>query len=254
MISTYGEKQYKSANDRLLEKQLSNFFKKHIPQVGGTELRDFLSNKILEFLDQYMPLKDRIKPGQMLWTAVSKKTRPDSRNVEYKPVVLTLVTKDEIEDLTNEKATPEQLIGQTIARILTEAYDQDALISMRDIGLIMKRCTSSISKRRINYENKNNVVLPTPAVLQDMGSGITHKVVIIKKALLEKREMSQIRNETGHTQRAIDKYLKDYRRVEMLLDDNKNIDYISRVTRLRKHLVKQYEEIYCEIKFAQLQH
>lgn len=254
MISTYGEKQYKSAHERLLEKQLSNFFKEHIPQVGGPELRNFLSNKILEFLDQYMPIKDRIKPGQMLWTAVSKHTRPDSKKVEYKPVVLTLVTKNEIEDLVNEKATPEQLIGETIARILNEAYEQDALVSMRDIGLIIKRCTSSISKRRVTYETKNNIVLPTPAVLQDMGSGITHKVVIIKKILLEKKDMAQIRNETGHTQEAIDRYLKDYRRVEMLLDDKKNVDFITRVTRLRKHLVKQYEDIYCEIKFAQLQH
>lgn len=252
MISTFGEKHYKSAHGRLLEKQLSNFFKKHLPQVGGPDLRDFLSSKLLDFLDQYMPRKDRLQPGQMLWTAISKYTRADSKKVEYKPVVLTLVTKDEISDLVNEKATPPQLVGRTVARIINEAYEQDALLSMRDIALIIKRTDSTISQFKNDYEKEHNIVLPTPAVLQDMGSGITHKVVILKKLLLEKKEMSQIRNETGHTQGAIDRYLKDYRRVEMMLEDNKGIEYISKVTRLTKHLVKQYEDIYCEIKYSKL--
>lgn len=252
MISTYGEKHYKSAHGRLLEKQLSDFFKKHLPQIGGPDLREFISIKLLDFLDQYMPRKDRVQPGQMLWTAVSKYTRADSSKAEYKPVVLTLITKEEIDILINEKATPTQLTEKVVARIIEEAYEQEALLSMRDIALILKRCPSHVSEIRARYEKKKNVVLPTPAVLHDMGSGITHKVVILKKLLLEKKDMAQIRNETGHTQGAIDRYLKDYRRVEMLLDDNKNVDYISRVTRLRKHLVKQYEDIYCEIKYTKI--
>ena len=43
-------------------------------------------------------------------------------------------------------------------------------------------------------------------------------------------------------------YLKDYRRVEILLDDNKSIEYISKVTNMRPYLVREYENIYKESK------
>ncbi len=248
MILTDAEKHYKSANKRLFNSLLENFFAEHIPQVGGPELRKYLAVKLIDFIEIYMPLKNRIKPGQMLWTAVSKDTRADSKKVQYKPVVLTLVTKDEIKNLTDGKSTPSKLLDNVIPRILNEAYKQDALLSMRDIGLILKRQPGNISTKRKAYEEKNNIVLPTPASLQDMGSGVTHKVLILKKILLEKKEMNVVRSETKHTQQAIDRYLKDYRRIEMLLDSNKNIEFAKRVTGMSKHLIKQYKEIYNETK------
>jgi hypothetical protein len=199
----------------------------------------------------YMPLKDRLKPGQMLWTAVSKHTRADSKKVRHKPVVLTLVTEEEIKSLVNEETSPPGLLTNAINRLLHEAYKQDALLSMRDIGLILKRTPGNISTLRNQYEIEHNTVLPTPATLQDMGSGVTHKVLILQKILLEKKDMYQVRNETNHTQQAIDRYLKDYRRVEMLLNDDKNLEYIHRVTGMSKHLIKQYKEIYNETKCLQ---
>jgi hypothetical protein len=81
-----------------------------------------------------------------------------------------------------------------------------------------------------------------------MGSGVTHKGLILRKLLIEKKDMSVVRNETRHTQPAIDRYLKDYRRVEMLLDDNKEIMYIAQITRMSIQLILQYKNIYDEVK------
>lgn len=251
MIATYGEKHYNSANKRLFKNLIGHFFMEHVPQIGGPELREFLAYKLIDFIEMYMPLKDRLKPGQMLWTAVSKHTRADSKKVRYKPVILTLVTEEEIKSLVNEETSPPGLLTNAIVRLLHEAYKQDALLSMRDIGLILKRMPGNISILRKQYEIEHNTVLPTPATLQDMGSGVTHKVLILQKILLEKKDMYQVRNETNHTQQAIDRYLKDYRRVEMLLDDDKELEYIHRVTGMSKHLIKQYLEIYNETKCLQ---
>lgn len=243
---SYSENHYRSAFSRTFESTLNRFLKKTIPQLGGPELRKTFITKLIELFEENIISIDRIQPGQMLWIAVDKNTRADSKKVKYKPIILTLVDQNDIEDLVdgNSNGNPSRQFGDVIARICKEAYEQNALMSMRDIGLIFKRHSSSVSYARKKFEDNSGVILPTPATLQDMGSGVTHKKMILEKILIDKKEMSQVRTETFHSQRAIDNYVKDYRRVEILLDDNKSIEYISKVTNIRPFVIKQYAEIY----------
>ena len=248
MISTYAQKHYGSAHRHLFAAAFDRFLQQNFPLLGGSELRQLLINKILELFETYTVTNDHLKPGQMLWVAVDKNTRADSTKVRYRPVVLTLISAEEINDLIIGKTTPPQQLPSTTARILKEAYAQDALLSMRDLALIFKRVPGEMSNVRRRYENQTAEVLPTPATLQDMGSGITHKALILKKVLVEKKDMVKVRQETNHSQQAIDRYLKSYRRVEMLLDDNKSTLYIANVTGLSPYLILQYEQIYTETK------
>jgi hypothetical protein len=248
MISTYAQKHYESAHRHLFAAAFDRFLEVNIPLLGGPELRQLLVNKIVELFDNYTVANDHLKPGQMLWVGVDKNTRADSSKVRYRPVVLTMITSKEITDLVDGKRTPPQQLPETTARILKEAYSQDTLLSMRDLALIFKRLPGDMSNVRQRYEHDTKEVLPTPATIQDMGSGITHKVLILKKILIEKKDMVKVRQETNHSQQAIDRYLKSYRRVEMLLDDKKPILYISKVTGLSPYLILQYENIYNSIK------
>lgn len=248
MIESYAQKHYGSAHRHLFAAAFDRFLKQNVPQVGGPEVRQLVVDKIIELFDMYTVPTDHIKPGQMLWIAVDKNTRADSKKVCYRPVVLTMVTLPEINDLVAEKATPPQQLQGAIARILKESYAQGALLSMRDLALIFKRNPADMSNARQQYEKKTAEVLPTPATLQDMGSGITHKALILKKILVEKKDMAKVRQETHHTQQAIDRYVKCYRRVEILLDDQKSNLYIARVTGLSPFLILQYEQIYKETK------
>lgn len=248
MISTYAQKHYGSAHRHLFAAVFDRFLEQNIPLLGGPEMRKLLIDKIVELFDSYTVANEHLKPGQMLWVAVDKNTRADSTKVRYRPVVLTMVTADEITALADGKLTPPQQLPAATARILKEAHKQDALLSMRDLALIFKRVPGEMSTIRQRYEKQTSEVLPTPATLQDMGSGITHKTLILKKILIEKKDMAKVRQETNHSQQAIDRYLKSYRRVEMLLDDNKNIQYISKVTGLSPYLILQYEKIYTDTK------
>ncbi|MCP4111875.1 MAG: DUF1670 domain-containing protein [Desulfobacteraceae bacterium] len=247
---SYAEKHYKSAYSRTFESVLDRFIEEYVPQVGGPELRNLFAQKLIELFDKYLLTKDRIQPGQMLWLAVDKDTRADSTKVRYIPTVLTLVDKNDIDNLLKGESAgkPSKLLPQTIARLCKEAYQQGALLSMRDLALIFKRADASISSIRKKYEEASNEILPTPSTLQDMGSGVTHKGIILHKVLVEKKDMAQVRFETQHSQKAIDNYLKDYHRAAMLFNDNKSIEYISKVTKMSSFLLKQYEKIYKEVK------
>jgi len=187
MIESYAQKHYGSAHRHLFAAAFDRFLQKNVPLLGGPELRELLVTKIIELFDTYTAANDQLKPGQMLWVAVDKNTRADSTKVQYRPVVLTLVAAEEIQNLVQGKATPPQQLPAAIARILNEAHDQNALLSMRDLGLIFKRVPAYMSSIRQKYESQSGQVLPTPATLQDMGSGVTHKALILRKILVEKK-------------------------------------------------------------------
>lgn len=247
MKATWAEKHYTSAHSRMFSAAIDRFFKEALPQLAGPEMRAMIVGELIRLFERYSKSTAHLKPGQMLWVGVDKNTRPDSRKVKYHPIVLTLVNAEEITALAENRSTPQKLLPDMQARILREAYEQGTLISPRDIALIFKRHPGDFSTYRKQYEAEHDCVLPSPATLQDMGSGVTHKAMILRKIIVEKKTMAKVREESEHTQKAIDNYLKGYRRVEMLLEDKKTIVFISQVTGMSPHLILQYESIYNEM-------
>jgi len=248
MPATAAQKRFSSAHTRFFDAAVHRFFKEHFPGFCGEELLKIITVKLMNLIQTYAFEITRIQPGQMLWVAIDKNTRADSYKVRYKPVVLTLVSPDEIGLLEQGRKSAPNLASSAIARICNEAFEQNALLSMRDISLIFKRDSTRVCELRKTYEKEHNVQLPTPSLLQDMGSGVTHKAIILRKILFENKEMSVVRTETYHTQQAIDRYLKDYRRVELLLNENKDIFYIAQITQMSIYLIKQYQVIFNELK------
>ena len=240
-------KRFNSAKVRFLKGILDNFFKTEFPKLIGPILRDKLTDELINILDKMLPLKDYLKPGQVIWNAVDIRTRADSKNPKFVPVILTLINEQDIDKLTN--GTPMSAIrDQAIARLHHEAYAQGGLLSMWDIGLLTWRYGCDISRYRLNYEKEYDVILPNTGTLQDMGSCISHKAIIIKKIIIDKKDPITVAKETNHSIYAVERYLKDFYRVKYCYDDNKNIEFISLATGLNKFVVKEYFEILNELE------
>lgn len=235
-------KHFNSAKVRFLKGALNNFFRREFPKLLGPILREKLIDELIHILDQTLPLKDHLKPGQVVWNAVDIHTRPDSQNPKFVPVVLTLIDESDIEQLTSG-VPMSKIRDQAIARIQKEAYAQGALLSMRDIGLLTWRYGSSISNYRLKYEKEHNVILPNTGTLQDMGSCISHKAMIIKKIVADKKDPLTVAKETKHSMLAVDRYLKDFYRVQYCVNDGKDVDFTSKATGLNKFVVKEYVNI-----------
>ena len=65
----------------------------------------------------------------------------------------------------------------------------------------------------------------------------------IYKVIAEKKDPLQVASETNHTLRAVENYIKDFRRVQTCHKNNQDLDFITQATGMTKHLVKQYIEI-----------
>lgn len=235
-------KRYRSAHERFLKPAIVNFFAREFQGAFGPIIRENIAEALIKLVDEVYPEKTRIKPGQILWSALDKNTRGDSPNRRYKAVVLTIVSDEDI-NMLEKGAKKSEIQQKVIARIINEAYQQGGILSMRDIGLIMVTNSTNISYQRIKYETKHRVVLPHTGVLHDMGSSISHKYQIVYKYVVEKKDPLKIARETNHSSNAVDRYLKDYNRVKTLINENKDIDYMNFVTNIAKPVIKQYLQL-----------
>lgn len=233
---------YSSARQRFLKSVIEQFFAREFPRFFGPVMREKLSEQLLAIFENLCPEKSRLKPGQVLWNALNKNTRAVSEKRSYVPVILSIITPHDIDQLT--KGTRMSVITRSaIARIIKEAYNQGGILSTRDIGLLTLRDPSTASSLRIAYEKEHSCQLPHTGLLHDIGTGVSHKALILRKVIIEKKDPADVARETSHSQKAVDRYLNDYHRVKTVYEQNPDIDYIHRVTALSKYLVKQYVEI-----------
>ena len=235
-------KRYGSARERFLKPMIIAFFRQEFPKLFGPVMREKLADELLTLIERTCPRTERLKPGQVLWMALDKHTRGDSPQRRFVPVVLSLVTPDDVAQLANGSKPP-VIAKNTIARIITEAYAQGGILSTRDAALLTVRHDASVSQIRLQYEKEHQCILPHTGALHDMGSTITHKAVIVTKVVLQKKNPAQVARECNHSQRAVDRYLKDYYRVKTLADHHHDITFIHHVTDIAKHVVKQYLDI-----------
>jgi len=235
-------KRFNSAKVRFLKGSLNSFFKQEFPKLIGPILRTKLIDELIKLIEKILPLKDHLKPGQILWSVVSTSTRADSLNPRFVPVVLTIINEEDIEKLT-KGVLMSQIMEQAIARIIQEAYSQGGLLSMRDIGLLTWRYSGSISPYRKKYEKQHDVTLPHTGSLQDMGSCISHKSMIIRKIEVDKKDPYAVAKETNHSMLSVDRYIKDFSRVRICHQDGKDVNFISLATGLNKYVIDEYIKI-----------
>ena len=178
----------------------------------------------------------------MLWNALDKYTRADSPKRRYKPVILTVVGQSDIEMFEKEKSVSE-IRKHVVARMIKEAYQQNGILSTRDLSLILTMDARYLSSVRAKYEEENQTVLPHTGTIHDMGSTVTHKKLIVYKHVVQRKDPKKVAHETNHSQLAVDRYIKDFYRVKTLVDDGKDIDYINMATNISKHVIIQYQQI-----------
>lgn len=237
--ATPAHKQYASATKRLLETAVAQFFAEHFPGLFGPEIRLRIAQHLLALIEAQFPAYTHLQSGQCLWNAVAIDTRADSQRLRLVPVVLTLV---DAQDIARRAAgeSPTRIAQDAVARLLEEAYQQGALLSMRDLALLTGHREGTITGYRRAWEAVHGRLLPHPGTLQDMGTCLTHKTAIVVKAVYEGRDTRQVALETKHTQQAVDRYLKDFHRVRTCYRHTPDRDFICQVTGMSAFLVDQY--------------
>jgi hypothetical protein len=160
---------------------------------------------------------------------------------KLKPVVLDMITDDDIEGLKIPVGAHE-LKMKKIERWTHQAYDQGALLSQLDLAVLLASTTVTVGLCVREYQNLYNRSLPTRGNIQLIGSGQTHKRVIIALHL-KGYLVPTICQKTNHSQESVERYIHDFEAIKTLSEKFDDVDLISRIVRLTPSVVKQYLDL-----------
>lgn len=234
--------------DRLKQKQLDTHFLNSL--IQGMNCSMFEAKAIMNCVyETYQPFFDNasaMKPGQILFEAVSIENGPQTKLSNCKMVSVILTLDAGAKDLEVRKH--QGVIGlrrYRFQRIVNEAFQQGGLLTVEDIANRLLNCGEKTLNRDLAALKEQDIILPLRSTIIDMGRSITHRTLIIKEWLLGK-EYSEIARKTNHSIEAVSNYVDKFKRVVCLAKDNHEIKTIAFLVKLSVPLTNEYYRIYRE--------
>lgn len=234
-----------------LHQLLLHRFLNHYGYDKGEITAKAIIDDILKLVDDYFLVSTMnndlhyIHYGQLVWMAVPVDEYPQRgktiSQTRMKPVVLSFVTDEDVSHIAHGFQTA-NLRKKRIIRWADEAFDQGALLTQLDLAMLLGLCDAAVSKY-VQEIQSTGKVLPTRGNIHDLSGAVTHKREIIT-LYLEGYLTPDIAAKTKHSKEAVDRYIRDFHRVELLWGYGiTDPDQIGQLTRLSKRVVQQYIDL-----------
>jgi hypothetical protein len=244
-------KKFRRIKDKSLRQLLLYRFLNHYGYDKGEITAKAIIDDILGLIDDYFLVSSidsdlhHIHYGQLVWMAVPTDEYPQRAKpiaaTRMKPVVLSFITDDDIAHIAHGFSA-DALRRKRLVRWVDEAFDQGALLTQLDLAVLLSVCDATVSKD-VRQIQKNGKLLPTRGNIHDLSGAITHKREIVT-LYLEGYLTPEIAVKTNHSKEAVDRYIKDYHRVETLWKHGiTSLDEIAQLARLSKRVAQQYIDL-----------
>lgn len=238
------KRDFKTALIRLLETEYK--------VLGSRRILMMLADDIEQLHQEYFPQRNRLRLGDVVWqTTKNDGQRPSygkkTEDYAVQTVILPLIRREDIErriyfkkgDRNSNYRHREARDIELMVRLLKSAKAQGGLLSGAELSVLMNRTLGTIGKYLKAYFEKTGEVLPMKGYVLDQGSNPTHKGIII--SLYEQGiSPADIVLKTGHTQDAVDQYIKTYDRVLALVRKKHDGISICQITGRSLNTVRQY--------------
>jgi hypothetical protein len=245
---------YASIGKRTFASALIHLLETEYRLLGGRRILALLAEDVAQLVQEFYPDTQQATSGTLIWSCTAdegQKAQPGKRTEEYKTVtvLLPLVTSAEIQAHSTpqtprgaERATAEARYQQSLVRIVQAAAQQGGLLTLAELSLILNRPYETVRHWARSWEDEHNELLPLKGLKMDQGSRPTHKGQITR--LYEQgKEPPDIARETAHSLKSVERYLKDYERVKLLLRDGHDADAISQRLDRGRRVVLEYMAI-----------
>jgi hypothetical protein len=240
-------REYKRMKGKSLKHIVLDRFLNHYGYDKGTVTASAIVDDLLALIEQYYRYHDQsfLKPGQIVWHAVPVDEYPKKgksmAQTKLKPVVLDMITDEDLEDLRTPVHSRSLKIKK-VERWTTQAFDQGALLSQLDLAVLLASSTVTAGDYVREYHALYNRALPTRGNIQLIGGGQTHKRVIVALHL-KGYLVPTICQKTNHSKEAVERYIRDFESVRLLSTKFDDPEVISRIIRLTPSVVKQYLDL-----------
>lgn len=251
---------YHAAAQRSFRQAIIHLLENEYKLVGSHKVIQMIADDIADRHAQYYQDAARVPPGHLVWRGTLDEGRkgPVGRRAEDEPTVtavLPLITAEDIAELA--RGCPKGKHARTwarerdirrVVRLVQAGLDNPSgrqLLSLADLSVLINRSISTVQRCIWDHFEQSDELLPIKGYVLDQGSKPTHKGVILR--LYEKGlAPPDIARMTAHSLEAVDRYIKDYERVKVLLRKGLSVTEISHVIGRGLRTVLQYHEIALE--------
>jgi len=245
---------YASIEKRTFESALMHLLETEYGLLGGRRILQLLVEDVMALIEEFYPASERVSSGTLVWSCTAdegKKAEPGKRTEEYKTVTVQLpfVTKADLRERTDKRTprgkrreTAEERDRRRLARLVKAAAEQGGLLTIAEMSVILNKSYEVTRRYAREWEEETGELLPLKGYRMDQGSRPTHKREIVR--LWEQGlEPPDIARETGHSLKAVERYLQDYQRVLMLLKQGMGAEEIRGLTGRGKQVVLEYIQL-----------
>ena len=245
---------YASITKRTFASALLHLLETEYRLLGGRRIWALLAEDVERLIQEFYPDTQQASSGTLLWTCAAdegQKAQPGKRTEEYGTVTvrLPLVTAEDVAERLvpaagrgAEHEAAEEQQQERLARLVKAAAAQGGLLTLADLSMILNRPYEKVRAWARAWETVHGESLPLKGTQMDQGSRPTHKGQIAR--LYEQgKEPPDIARESGHSLKSVERYLKDYERVKMLLKAGHPAEEISQLLDRGRWVVLEYIEI-----------
>ena len=243
-------RRYGPLKDKSMRNALSHRMGREFPRLGGPRILGLCADLVMEVVSEHVKPLENLCHGQVLWMGVSIDDPPSRgkriANTDLVPLVLDLCVDDDIEEIVKKELKGQRILRKSL-RLCRQAYEQGALLANTDLAALLGVSDSYVASLLCEHERAAQKVVPRRATLHDMGSGLTHKRIIVKKRFVEGKAPDQVARETYHSLEAVDRYLGQYDRVRHCRLQNMGEEETAFTLGISVSLVREYLEIDLEL-------
>jgi hypothetical protein len=259
MSSTPIRDRYESINKRNFRSALIHMLETEYKLLGSRKILEILADDIEDLHREYYPSVDRVGFGEIVF----RTTKDDGQRQSYGKkaedydsvtVILPLITREDIErriyykkgDRNSNYKHREARDIETTVRLIKSTKAQGGLLSGAEVSVLMNRSLSTIRKYLDAYRKKTGEILPLKGYVLDQGSLPTHKAIII--SLYEQGiSPADIVLRTEHSQEAVDRYIKQYNQIRILIRKGLDEKAIKEITGRSMKVIKEYIKLYYDL-------
>ena len=209
------------------------------------KIAQLLCADIASLVEECYVTEEQLRIGQMLILAPEKGQTHTFRmgldQVKMRPVRITLLTPQDIEDLAAGVSYTEVRMKR-IVRMVKEAFEQGACLSTTQLGLLVGIHPGTVAAQVRRYHDDHDEILPLRGIVEDCSSATSHKELIVKLHL-SGMTTSEISEKTNHTPKSVERYLRRFNQVRELighLDAIPEPVVVARIVAISEKLARAY--------------
>ena len=241
---------YASIEKRTFQAALVHLLETDYRVLGSRRILRVLAEDVERLAEEFYLTPERARHGQLIWACTGdegQKAQPGKPTELYKTitVALPLVTSEDLQERLERcgkghgLARTHERRKRQIQRMVAAAAEQGGLLTLAELSVILGVGYEMVHGYVQEIEKETGHPLPLKGYKMDQGSRPSHKGEVIRLSE-QGLEPPDIARETQHHLKSVERYLKDYERVRMLLKQGLSAEEISAIIGRGKSVVKEY--------------